>query len=610
MNNKYLELLSPSRDLQTAKKAIESGADAVYIGGPAFGARSAATNSLDDLKELCDFAHLFGAKVHLTFNTLFYDNELDDVKKLLEELSKISLDVLIVQDPALFKLDLPKNIEVHASTQCLIKTPQRLKFYRDLGCAQAVLPREMSIDEIKNMHESCTDIRLEAFVAGALCVSESGNCFISEYMTNRSANRGSCAQICRLPMELLQNDKVIANGHLLSLKDNLAKEHLLSLINAGVSSFKIEGRLKDPAYVMNMTAYFRKLLDEIIEESHGLYQRSSKGSLNINFKSDPNKTFNRGFTEVMFDGDNSDMVNTISPKFIGPYIGQVQSIRYLGPDTILRVNCLHGIEIHNGDGLCFIDKNQRIEKALTGFRVNSVKGKDLIIRGRVRILNKEKLYRNVDTEFLKELEAPKAVSRVLNYSLKAVIEKDCLTLSAKDELGREASVSTEFVKDADFVHYKNDRLENTLKKRLNPNTNLEHLEILGDACDLYLPLSKVNALRREVLTDCFKKTYHRADFKEYKKPQVIPNWPEKEIDPRLCLNTITKDFYKEAHTDIGSLDNPKYKVVMTCKHCLVKTVFNKCIKDGAKASNLTLKIGPSLFKVKCDCRACRMMIVR
>ena len=606
MNKRYLELLAPARDLQTAKRAILSGADAVYIGGPAFGARAAAKNSLEDLKEICTFAHLFGAKVHLTLNTLFYDNELIKLQELLLELSKIDLDVLIVQDPALFECQLPDNIEIHASTQCLIKTPERLRFFYEMGVCQAVLPRELSLKEIRALHESCPDIRLEAFVAGALCVSESGNCFISELMTGRSANRGECAQICRLPMSLYLHDKEIAYGHLLSLKDNLAADRLEDLIAAGVSSFKIEGRLKDAAYVTNLTAYFRAKLDKIISKSCGNLLRASKGSVAINFVCDPQKTFNRGFTSVMLDGGNKDMVNIVSPKFIGPEVAVISKVRYAHNETIAAVEIKKGVKLNNGDGLTYISPNSE----LLGFRINSINNNILSVRGKVPLKPHETLYRNVDSEFLNIVSDPKAVQRSLSYKLKAVILKDKFILETEDELGRKAHLEHENKTAADFVHYSLDRLAETLKKRVDPNTNISSLEIDGDTEDLYLPLSFINKLRREVLTQCFSASYRRDDFMPFVKPKTIPKWPEREVDPRLCLNEKTRSFYEKAAACIGSSDRAKYKVVMTCRHCLVKSFYKQCVKDGAPRDGFSLKIGSQSFKIRCDCVNCRMMLIK
>lgn len=606
MNKKYLELLAPARDLQTAKLAILSGADAVYIGGPAFGARVAAKNSLEDLQEICAFAHLFGAKVHLTLNTLFYDNELLKLQELLQELSKIDLDVLIIQDPALFEYKLPDNIEIHASTQCLIKTPERLRFFYEMGVCQAVLPRELSIQEIKVLHESCPQMRLEAFVAGALCVSESGNCFISEFMTKRSANRGECAQICRLPMELYLNDKEIAHGHLLSLKDNLAADRLEDLIDAGVSSFKIEGRLKDASYVTNLTAYFRAKLDKIISKSNGALQRASKGKVEINFTSDPNKTFNRGFTSVMLDGDNNDMVNIVSPKFIGPKVATISKVKYAHNETCVSVEMKKGVKLHNGDGLTYISA----QSELLGFRINSINNNILSIRGRVPLKVRETLYRNVDSEFLNNVNDPKATQRSLAYALKATILEDKFILNVEDELGRKAYL--EHVNEVldDFVHYPQNRLEETLKKRVDPNTYVSSLEIIGDVENLYLPLSFINKLRREALNKCFNARYQRDDFVPFVKPETIPKWPEREIDPRLCLNEKTRAFYEKASTNIGDFDRAKYQVVMTCKHCLVKSFYKQCVKDGAPREGFSLKIGSQSFKIRCDCVNCRMMLIK
>ena len=311
-----LELLAPAKDKETAVGAILAGCDALFIGGPAFGARFDAANSFADLKEICSFAHRFNVKVHLTLNTLLYDEELNKAQEILNEAGKCGIDAVIFQDPAILQLDIPKGVELHASTQCDISTKEKLKFYENLNVSQAVLARELSLKDIQAFHEYCPNIRLEAFVAGALCVGQSGICYISEYMTGRSANRGQCAHICRLPMDLYDKEnKLVAHGHLLSMKDNFAGDDLKDLIDAGVSSFKIEGRLKDRDYVVNMTAKFRELLDKLIASSDGTLCRSSSGICKRNFIPDERRTFNRGFTDNLLYGNNDDLVNIKSPKF-------------------------------------------------------------------------------------------------------------------------------------------------------------------------------------------------------------------------------------------------------------------------------------------------------
>lgn len=335
MNARKLELLSPAKNVETGIAAITAGADAVYIGGPSFGARSAAGNSIEEIAKLCAFAHRFGAHVYLTVNTLLYDHELKDVEELIGKARLAGVDGIIVQDPAILSMPTVKDLELHCSTQMNIDTVDKALFAQKLGFSQIVVPREFSLEEIKAFTSALPDMRFEVFVSGAMCVSVSGICYISELMTNRSANRGSCAQICRLPMELYHHDKkaakenasasdsLIASGHLLSMKDNLRLHELEDLVEAGASSFKIEGRLKDRDYVVNQVAAFRERLDKIIADSNGRYVRASIGVSKRTFIPDVTKTFNRGFTSAFVRGDNSDMVNITTPKSLGELMGEV-----------------------------------------------------------------------------------------------------------------------------------------------------------------------------------------------------------------------------------------------------------------------------------------------
>ena len=335
MSARKLELLSPAKNVEIGIAAITAGADAVYIGGPSYGARSAAGNSIEEIATLCSFAHRFGAHVYMTVNTLLYDNEIEGVERMIGEARNAGVDGIIVQDPAVLSMSTVQDLELHCSTQMNIDTVEKARFAQELGFSQIVVPREFSLDEIKAFTSALPNMRFEVFVSGAMCVSVSGVCFISELMTDRSANRGSCAQICRLPMDLYHHDRkaakdnpelkdeLLASGHLLSMKDNLRLHELEDLVEAGASSFKIEGRLKDRDFVVNQVAAFRERLDKIIDNSNGRYERASIGVSKRTFVPDLTKTFNRGFTSALVHGDNSDMINTKTPKSLGELMGEV-----------------------------------------------------------------------------------------------------------------------------------------------------------------------------------------------------------------------------------------------------------------------------------------------
>ena len=411
MTNLQLQLLSPAKDKSVAKAAIQAGADAIYIGAPAFGARQAAGNSLQDLAEVVTYAHTYGVQVLVTLNTLLHDDEYPQAVALAHALYKIGVDALIVQDLHLLDFDLPP-IRLHASTQCDNRTPEHVAHLRDLGFKRVVLARELSIDEIRAIHEAVPDIELEAFVHGALCVSYSGRCYISEVLANRSANRGACAQFCRMAYDLLDENmnevldeqgQPIHQRYLLSLQDLDRSAYLQELIDVGVTTFKIEGRLKDADYVTNITAYYREKIDQLLNgqindqmvndkivNEGAVYKRT--------FVPDPSKTFHRGATDYFLHGRTPHMANWDTPKSTGEYIGEVLEARA----NTLRVRLEPGVTLHNGDGLTIGSE---------GFSVNGVEG-NLIKINKPLSLSRYTgipLYRNLDVEFIKNLHSERRI---------------------------------------------------------------------------------------------------------------------------------------------------------------------------------------------------------
>lgn len=393
-----LSLLAPARDKEVAKAAIQAGADAIYIGAPAYGARQAAGNSLEDLAEVVRYAHSYGVQVLVTLNTLLHEDEYAHAVALAHALYKIGVDALIIQDLHLLDFDLPP-IRLHASTQCDNRTPEQVKLLRDLGFKRVVLARELGIDEIRAIHEAVPDIELEAFVHGALCVSYSGRCYISEVLAGRSANRGACAQFCRMAYDLLDSSmnevldeqgEPIHQRHLLSLQDMDRSAYLSELIQAGVTTFKIEGRLKDADYVTNVVAYYRQKIDAIIPSSHH--------SIIHSFTPDPQKTFHRGATDYFLHGRTPHMANWDTPKSTGEYIGEVIEVR----GNTLRVRLQEGVILHNGDGLTMGNE---------GFNVNGVEGTIVKINKPLTTnpLTANRLYRNLDTEFIKSLHSERRI---------------------------------------------------------------------------------------------------------------------------------------------------------------------------------------------------------
>ncbi len=358
---KKIELLSPAKNLEVGIAAINHGADAVYIGGPSFGAREKVGNSIEDIEALCRHAAIFDAKVYVTMNTLLFDNELEDARKLAYDCWNAGVDALIVQDMALLNMDMPP-IALHASTQCHNIDAEKVKFLEDVGFSQVVLARELSIEQIKDIR-SKTSVPLEYFIHGALCVSYSGQCYLSHVIGGRSANRGACAQPCRLSwnLENKEGKRLANNRHLLSLRDLNNSKNIEELIDAGITSFKIEGRLKDIDYVKNVTAFYRKTIDEIIERRDDIC-RSSRGESNPTFYPNPEKSFSRGFTDYFIHGRQKYIDAPYSPKSMGEYLGTIEKVKNKS------VTIKTGKELHNGDGLCFLDR----ENNLLGFNVNGV----------------------------------------------------------------------------------------------------------------------------------------------------------------------------------------------------------------------------------------------
>ena len=399
-----ISLLAPARDKEVAKAAIQAGADAIYIGAPAYGARQAAGNSLEDLAEVVNYAHTFGVQVLVTLNTLLHDDEYADAVALAHALYKIGIDALIIQDLHLLDFDLPP-IRLHASTQCDNRTPEQVAHLRDLGFKRVVLARELSIEQIRAIHEAVPDIELEAFVHGALCVSYSGRCYISEVLANRSANRGACAQFCRMAYDLLDesmnevlddNGQPIHQKHVLSLQDLDRSAYLTELIDAGVTTFKIEGRLKDADYVTNITAYYREKLDKMTNDQ---WQMTNGAVYKRTFVPDPSKTFHRGATDYFLHGRTRPMANWDTPKSTGEYVGEVIEVH----GSTLRVRLEPGVVLHNGDGLTMGSE---------GFNVNGVEGNLMKINKPLSSFDSRlstKLFRNLDTEFIKNLHSERRI---------------------------------------------------------------------------------------------------------------------------------------------------------------------------------------------------------
>lgn len=511
-----LELLAPAKDLSCGIAAIDHGADAVYIGGPSFGARANAGNSVSKIEQLVSHAHTYQARVYTTLNTLLYDDEIVEAEKLIWQLYEAGVDAIIIQDLGLLECSLPP-IQLHASTQLNNRTPEKARFLEQVGFSQVVLARELNLKQIKDIHKA-TSVPLEFFIQGALCVSYSGQCYISQLMTGRSANRGNCAQFCRHKYNLTDSagTTIAKDSYLLSLKDLNLSSYLTELADAGIRSFKIEGRLKNEEYVKNVTAYYRQQFDALLESS-SKYCTSSSGTCSFSFAPDPQKTFHRGSTSYYLNSIRNKPVQLATPKSLGKLLGPVTSSSPRG-FTIKTDQ-----EIHNGDGLCYLDNN-----TLVGLRVNRIEKGMLQTRELVHPPKGTQIHRNSDGHFLKLIKNS-ANCRKIDIAFTITGNFDQLTIHVLDEDGVASSTSLP----GPFESAKNgDKAVQTITKQLQKTggTQFTTTKIILDLKEIpFLPTSILNKLRRDCLEQHHK---HRLD--SYQRLEKII---EKNNIP--WLNTVT-----------------------------------------------------------------------
>ncbi|MBO7287095.1 MAG: U32 family peptidase [Bacteroidales bacterium] len=632
---KKIELLSPAKNLEVGIAAINHGADAVYIGGPSFGAREKVGNSIEDIESLCKHAALFDAKVYVTMNTLLYDSELEDARKLAYDCWNAGVDALIVQDMALLNMDMPP-IALHASTQCHNIEAEKVKFLEDVGFSQVVLARELSIEQIKDIR-SKTTVPLEYFIHGALCVSYSGQCYLSHVIGGRSANRGACAQPCRLSwnLENAEGKRLISNRHLLSLRDLNNSKNIEELIDAGITSFKIEGRLKDIDYVKNVTAYYRNKIDEIIAKRDDLC-RSSRGESNPTFYPAPEKSFSRGFTDYFIHGRQKYIDAPYSPKSMGEYLGTIEKIK--NKSITIRT----GKELHNGDGLCFLDR----ENNLLGFNVNGVmetktqtltqtitSNTDISMATRFKIEG-SKIFRNSDLVWQKEVEKSNG-NRKQKISLRFSDTEDGFALSAK-LYNEDCEYVTTNISIEKEVAINTEKALDNIKSKLSQwgDTEFAVEEIDVNFKD-YKSEPMVNSqqtiayfIRASVLGEMKK------DLVEKLKSYLV----EKHRNERVCrdvtpvasnviypkdkltylgnvINAKSREFYEMHGVEIiedglEKLRSNEELVVMTTKHC-VRYANNICSKEiGKPATSLYLVNDKGRFRLDFDCRNCCMKVIK
>ena len=603
--NYKISLLAPARDLEVGIAAIQAGADAVYIGAPEFGARQAAGNSLEDIAELVLYAHRFGAQVLVTLNTLLHDDEYPRACALAHELYKVGVDALIIQDLNLLNYDLPP-IRLHASTQCDNRTPEQVLHLQQLGFRRVVLARELSLDQIRDIHhtlhstpytlhrDEVAPIELEAFVHGALCVSYSGRCYLSEALMDRSANRGCCAQLCRQRYDLLdKNGNEILDIHgdpihqryLLSLQDMDRSQHLAELIEVGVTTFKIEGRLKDRDYVTNIVAYYRQLLDQLIDNNPALAQASTPSVYHYDFTPNPAKTFHRGQTDYFLHGRTPNMANWQTPKSTGEKIGKVIATRH----NAICVELAHGITLHNGDGICYGDK---------GFAINRIEGDWIYpnlqpsslegMSGRSLPKVGTSLYRNLDNEFLRSLRAERKIPIVIRFE--AIAEGYRLTIG---------DYSATFVAEHQPATNPQRALQ-TIVQQLSKLGDTDFVakdvqvfaneQPCSDTFPYFIPTSQLNQWRREVIN----------------KPSTV--------NAQLSYTSSASDRssvceIRTVNCQLPTVNCQLPTALMTCKYCILYEL-GHCRKINPMANEpryLRLQNGTRL-SLEFDCKNCEMRI--
>lgn len=608
---RVVELLAPARNASTAMAAIDHGADAVYIGASSHGARRQAGNTVDDIARVVGYAHRFNARVYVTVNTIIYDDELSDVERLVWQLYMIGVDALIVQDMSLLEMDLPP-IALHASTQCDIRTPEKARFLQDAGFSQLVLPRELALEEIAAYRDS-VDVALEVFVHGALCVCYSGDCQASYAVTGRSANRGDCAQVCRFPFDLedASGKKLVKGKYLLSLKDMNRIDYLAEMLDAGVSSFKIEGRLKDDNYVRNVVAAYSRALDAVVAASNGRYRRLSRGVVKYGFTPDLSKSFNRGYTSYFLSAPSNPgaLSASDSPKWIGERVGVV-----VGQPGKRILDASLEKPLANGDGLGFFD----LDGTFQGFRLNRVGGRKLFAATDVEAHRGAVLYRNYDKVWSDGMAGKTAV-RTIPLRLVLSVVNGMLLLQASDADGVSVSCAESYEAQPAAKDQYEVRLR-TLSKLGDTVFSLESFTDEAGGC--FIPASLLSRIKRavvEAMLDAYAASY-RYDYRRCRTAGL--KWTMGKLTRHDNIaNRLAGEFYRRASgvaTDVlpcaietGTFPDGDFRVMQT-RYCLRREL-GACLKtkEGSRLpSPLFLVSGNNRFRLEFDCRRCGMSVIR
>ena len=587
---RHLELLAPAGNADIAIEAILHGADAIYMGASSHGARRNAANSIDDIKRTVDFAHIFRVRVYVTVNTIVYEKEIDKVERLISDLYRAGVDAIIVQDMGILRMDIPP-IQLHASTQCDIRTPEKALFLQEAGFSQLVLPRELTLDEIKRISET-VNVPLETFIHGALCVSYSGRCHASFASCGRSANRGECAQICRLPFTLSDSkgNVISRDKHLLSLRDLNTLDILPKLIESGVTSFKIEGRLKEAAYVKNTVAAYRRALDNFIKENSDRYCRSSFGVSEISFTPELSKSFNRGFSHYFItERRPKGIISPDTPKSMG--------------ETITDVS-----RLNNGDGISFFDAQGKYSGAM----VNGIQGKKIITSKPVNIPKGAEIHRTFDRLWDKELQKATAKRKIgVCFTL------DETGLTAADERGCQIRIPLACKKDVakktpDYLPIFA-KLGNTSYYLVKFNSELDP--------SVFIPAGELAEMRRKATEALDRTNISVYPYQYRKKENREALYMTNKLDYRdNVANSLARRFYRDhgvkeigAAIEVsGSSSKHKPLRLMTTRHCILREL-GLCKKEkglGKYSEPLTLKSGKDSYTLEFNCQDCEMHLLQ
>lgn len=597
---RYIELLSPARNYDAAIAAIDCGADALYIGAESFGARRGATNTTDDIARVVDYAHLFGVKVFVTLNTILYERELKEAEALARRLIDVGVDALIVQDMAYREMNLP--VELHASTQVCNMTPEGAKFLEDSGFSRVILERALSLEEIKAIREA-TNVDLECFIHGAICVGHSGRCYLSRSQSSRSGNRGECSQPCRLTYDLVteRGEKLISGKHLLSVKDFDLSERIGDLIDAGVVSFKIEGRLKDDNYIKNVVSYYRRKIDEAIA-SRPECQRASVGRSEIEFDPDPKKSFTRDGGEYMFAGKRAGVASFLTPKAVGEYVGCVAT-------TSKRDFRLVGkVALNAGDGICVITP-----EGIVGTNVNRVEGNTIEPNRMEGIKAGMEVYRNYDHRFTQAVERSRT-RRAVEAKCSLILSAEGISATYTDEEGFSVSVARSMALDGSkSVDKMRAVAEEQMAKSGDSIFRVVSVDVVG--AEWFATAKMLAEVRREALSMLAAKRMTRTMEHDIRTDSGEARFPVQRLGAEYnVVNSLSRRFYLKHGVEhiIDGLDlwaTTLGERVMESSYCIRREI-GECLKKGTKLrERLYIEHGRHRYRLDFDCAKCRMSLI-